>query len=370
MKALGTGLGAFALTDVEVCRTSGTGATRNAPFVVLHGGAAELAGAQGRGQLPPLADPHRRRGHRLRGGRADRRRVRAVLTRDEMRAADAAALAPVSHDTLVHRAGTAVAQRARCACWAAAPTAAGSSSWPARGTTAPTGGWRRRCWPGAGRGSRWWRPRARRRVLPACDLVIDGAYGTGFRGTYEAPRGPGGRRRAGHRHPLGRGRRQRGGARAGRAGRRTVTFAALKPGLLQGDGAALSGGVEVADIGIGFPTPQALAHGGRRHRRPAAGAAARANKWTHAVGVAAGSSGMEGAAMLCTRGAMAAGAGMIRLGSPGDTRRPPGRPRPCGCAARGGLGGAVPGGDGQVQGGGHRAGAGHGARGAARRSGP
>ena len=27
---------------------------------------------------------------------------------------------------------------------------------------------------------------------------------------------------------------------------------------------------------------------------------------------------MEGAAILCTRGAMAAGAGMIRLGSPGD----------------------------------------------------
>ena len=34
--------------------------------------------------------------------------------------------------------------------------------------------------------------------------------------------------------------------------------------------------------------------------------------------MAAGSAGMEGAAILCTRGAMAAGAGMIRLGSPGD----------------------------------------------------
>ena len=42
------------------------------------------------------------------------------------------------------------------------------------------------------------------------------------------------------------------------------------------------------------------------------------NKWTTAVGVAAGSPGMEGAAILCTRGAMAAGAGMIRLGSPGN----------------------------------------------------
>ena len=34
--------------------------------------------------------------------------MRAVLTRDEMRAADEAALAEVSHETLVGRAGTAV----------------------------------------------------------------------------------------------------------------------------------------------------------------------------------------------------------------------------------------------------------------------
>jgi holo-[acyl-carrier protein] synthase len=47
MKALGTGIGAFALTDVEVCRTRGTDATRNAPYVVLTGKAAELAGAHG-----------------------------------------------------------------------------------------------------------------------------------------------------------------------------------------------------------------------------------------------------------------------------------------------------------------------------------
>jgi holo-[acyl-carrier protein] synthase len=47
MKALGTGIGAFALTDVEVCRTSGTGATRHAPYLVLRGGAAEVAGARG-----------------------------------------------------------------------------------------------------------------------------------------------------------------------------------------------------------------------------------------------------------------------------------------------------------------------------------
>ena len=38
--------------------------------------------------------------------------MRAVLTRDEMRAADAAALATVSHETLVARAGTATGHAA------------------------------------------------------------------------------------------------------------------------------------------------------------------------------------------------------------------------------------------------------------------
>jgi hydroxyethylthiazole kinase-like uncharacterized protein yjeF len=99
---------------------------------------------------------------------------------------------------------------------------------------------------------------------------------------------------------------------------RTVTFAALKPGLLQGEGPACSGALEVADIGIGFATPAAMVIEdadlwARLPRRVRDG-----NKWNHAVGVAAGSPGMEGAAILSSRGAMAAGAGMLRLGSPGD----------------------------------------------------
>jgi holo-[acyl-carrier protein] synthase len=51
MKALGTGIGGFALTDVEVRRTGGKDATRNAPYVVLTGTAAELAGAQRAGRF-------------------------------------------------------------------------------------------------------------------------------------------------------------------------------------------------------------------------------------------------------------------------------------------------------------------------------
>ena len=63
MKALGTGLGAFALTDVEVRRAAGTGAGTAAPRrLVLHGGAA---GAGRRRQAAAdfhlSLDPHERR---------------------------------------------------------------------------------------------------------------------------------------------------------------------------------------------------------------------------------------------------------------------------------------------------------------------
>ena len=51
MKALGAGIGAFALTDVEVRRTGGKDATRNAPYLMLTGTAAELAGAHGAGRF-------------------------------------------------------------------------------------------------------------------------------------------------------------------------------------------------------------------------------------------------------------------------------------------------------------------------------
>ncbi len=51
MKSLGTGIGAFALTDVEVRRTTGKDATRNAPYLVVGGAAAELAGVHGVGRF-------------------------------------------------------------------------------------------------------------------------------------------------------------------------------------------------------------------------------------------------------------------------------------------------------------------------------
>jgi phosphopantetheine--protein transferase-like protein len=47
MKSIGVGIGAFPFCDVEVQRSTGTDSTRNAPYFVLHGRAAEVATARG-----------------------------------------------------------------------------------------------------------------------------------------------------------------------------------------------------------------------------------------------------------------------------------------------------------------------------------
>jgi NAD(P)H-hydrate epimerase len=233
-----------------------------------------------------------------------------------MRAADAAALTEVTHETLVNRAGTAVAHRAlqilEGAYGKRVTVVVGKGSNGADGRVAAEYLTRRG---------------ARVTVVGAADvpselsptdLVIDGAYGTGFHGAYDAPlvspgipvlaidiasgvdadtgNAPGAATRATH----------------------TVSFAALKPGLLQGEGPVRCGQISVADIGITFPTPQAALLEDADIETMLVARPRQANKWTNAVGIAAGSVGMEGAAILCARGALAAGAGMVRLGSPGN----------------------------------------------------
>ena len=239
-----------------------------------------------------------------------------VLTAGEMRAADAAALATVSHDTLVDRAGTAVGQAALRLLGGAygrrVIVVAGKGSNGADGRVAAA--------LLARRGARVTvldaaDPPAK---LPDCDLVIDAAYGTGFRGNYDAPSVPAA-------VPvlsvdIASGVDADTGAAPGAPFRatETVTFAAYKPGLLQGAGATCSGKVRVVDIGVALaPSGAALiedadvaAHVPARLRQ--------SHKWSTALGIASGSVGMEGSAILCTRGAMAAGAGMIRLGNPGN----------------------------------------------------
>ena len=242
-----------------------------------------------------------------------------VLTPDEMAAVDAAAPEPV--EVLIERAGAAVAREARRLLGGTygrrIVVLAGTGNNGADGQSA------------AARLRRWG---ARVTVVDAlappprltdCDLVVDAAYGTGFRGDYDAPE-------AGTTPVLAvdipsgiDGTTGETGGRVLRA-TRTVTFAALKPGLLFGAGREHAGEVVVADIGLTARSGVALVEA-----RDVAGWLPRReledHKWRSAVLVVAGSPGMTGAAHLVARAAQRAGAGMVRVGSPGvadDPRRP------------------------------------------------
>jgi NAD(P)H-hydrate epimerase len=161
-------------------------------------------------------------------------------------------------------------------------------------------------------------------VLPTADLVIDAAFGTGFRGAY-APPDPRGAPVLSVDIPSG----VHGdtGAVEGSAvqATATVTMAALKLGLLLGQGPDRAGALRVADIGLAVGDP--AAHLVEDEDVRAVPARPRtAHKWSRAVWVVAGSPGMRGAPSLCLRGAQRAGAGMVRAGSPGldASDHPPG----------------------------------------------
>lgn len=154
--------------------------------------------------------------------------------------------------------------------------------------------------------------------LPAADLVIDAAFGTGFHGTYYPP-DPG-------RAPVlavdipsgldGDTGVAGGGALAAVA---TVTFQAYKPGLLLGEGPDRCGRVVVADIGLGpavdeIASSWLVTDGDARWlpRSPRD-----SHKWRTAVMVVAGSPGMMGAPRLVSQAALRAGSGYVCLGVPG-----------------------------------------------------
>ncbi len=241
--------------------------------------------------------------------------MKPVVTVDEMRAVDAEAQRTVPVAVLVQRAGTALARVALQMLGGAygrrVVVLAGSGNNGADGRVAGALLARR----GAvvtvadARGSPG-------QVGAGADLVIDAAVGTGFHGRYDAPAVPPGVAVLACDIPSG----VHGdtGVAAGRplAAVRTVTFAAWKPGLLQGDGPALAGHVTVADIGLDCSRARvSLVEDADVDGLPAR--PPDAHKWQTAVAVVAGSPGMTGAAALCARAAGRAGAGMVRLGVPG-----------------------------------------------------
>jgi ADP-dependent NAD(P)H-hydrate dehydratase / NAD(P)H-hydrate epimerase len=99
----------------------------------------------------------------------------------------------------------------------------------------------------------------------------------------------------------------------------TVTFHALKTGMLVGEGPVRCGRIEVADIGLAGERAEWLlcedadAEVPPRHRT--------AHKWSAgSVAVVGGSPGIAGATMLAARSALAFGAGAVRALLPGALR--------------------------------------------------
>ena len=147
----------------------------------------------------------------------------------------------------------------------------------------------------------------------SADLVIDAAYGIGFRGTWTPPIVmdvpvlaidiPSGLDAT------------TGVVEGGiLVADRTITFAAVKTGMLFADGPSVCGEIDVVDVGIDPPadldTHLVDAHDVARWL-PVRDRSA--HKWNHAVRVIAGSPGMGGAASLVAAAAMRAGASMVHL---------------------------------------------------------
>jgi ADP-dependent NAD(P)H-hydrate dehydratase / NAD(P)H-hydrate epimerase len=233
---------------------------------------------------------------------------------EEMKAIDAAAARTTPLDALVERAGAAVARA---------------------GLRMLGGAYGRRVVVVAGKGHngddgrvaarRLGARGARVAVLDAadglsigpCDLVVDAAYGTGFRGTYVAPALAPSTPVLAVDIPSGVNGDTGVAAPGAATADATVTFAALKPGLLLREGPVRSGRVIVADIGLDVSRArQHLVEDGDAvlPARPRD-----AHKWQAAVRVVAGSPGMMGAARLTALSALRAGSGMVRLGVPGAT---------------------------------------------------
>ncbi|HEY4610619.1 MAG TPA: NAD(P)H-hydrate epimerase, partial [Ilumatobacteraceae bacterium] len=168
-----------------------------------------------------------------------------IVTPAEMAAIDAAAPAPI--DVFIERAGTAVS-------WAALRMLGGAYGRTVnvicgKGNNGADGRVAARHLARRGVRVRVFDLPAIPATLPPADLVIDAAYGTGFRGTWKPPD-------AGNSRVLAVDVPSGVDALTGDitgdvlAAERTVTFGALKPGLLMPPGSALAGVLELADIGL------------------------------------------------------------------------------------------------------------------------
>lgn len=155
------------------------------------------------------------------------------------------------------------------------------------------------------------------------DLLVDAAFGTGLSRTYVPPAVSGDVPVLAVDIPSG-----LDGLTGGLRGHpwkatATITFAALKSGLILGDGPKLCGTVTMADIGLCVAAEVSSGQQLRRGRVTDADVTALwprrrsdAHKWQSAVWVIGGSPGMTGAAVLVAQAAGRAGAGYVLVSAP------------------------------------------------------
>ena len=239
-----------------------------------------------------------------------------VVTPDEMRAIDAAAPEPV--DELIRRAGAAVAREALDMLGGTYGRVVNVIA--GRGNNGADGRDAARRLAARGLRVRVFDATACPPELPAADLVIDAAYGTGYRPDPDRPwcaPSIGAAAVLAVDVPSGI------DALTGIAGSgvlsadRTISFQALKPGLLFARGATLAGDVTIADIGLGTDHIACHLVEQRDVARWWPTRSTDAHKWHDAVKVIAGSPGMPGAAELCTAAAARGGSGLVSLSAPG-----------------------------------------------------
>lgn len=236
-----------------------------------------------------------------------------LLSEQQMRAADAAAVAIYGTDALVSRAGYALGALARDMLGATygkkVAVVAGPGLNGADGRVAAT-------WLGArGAQVRVINAADAPSLLSGYDLVIDAAFGLGCSRAYFAPDVDD--RTMVLACDLPSGVQANSGALLGRPMVADVTLAlgALKPAHLMGPSVEFVGQLRCADLGIvhsarsGVLQDVDLAHFVRQHRDD--------HKWRHAVLIIAGSASMPGAAQLAVTGALCAGASMVRVCLPG-----------------------------------------------------
>ncbi len=241
-----------------------------------------------------------------------------ILTPEQMRAVDAGSPVPV--DELIERAGTAVARAAigmmggtygRHVTVLAGPGNNGADGRVAARVL-------------ANKGVRVSLVEIGRHLpapaeLPACDLVVDAAFGTGMNRPFVAPHVEA-RYVLAVDIPSGLDALTgvvRSDSRVLRADR-TVTFAAPKVGMYLGRGPELCGEIDVVDIGLPVGNPDLFLFDESDAIRLLPKRPADAHKWRSGLLVVAGSAGMTGAAALAARSAQRGGAGVVRLGVPGE----------------------------------------------------